>query len=248
MIRSYRRELQRLRSAVFQVLLIVVGVLLALWANEWNSARLERKEAQRTLASLRVDLVRDSVRLEADIRSAQAGAQTAALLVRILEHGTTVAEPVINLIDIDRLGRFTPTPFTNRTYRELVEGEGIRRLQNERVRDALHEYHDAVNRQERLNELYRQRLWEGFQPYVIGAFPLALQRQIIRQETLEISSVDYEQVVSYFRSTEGGVLQVRSAYRTYALIESQYTRLLQGTAALLVLVDSAAAVSGRRRN
>jgi hypothetical protein len=228
-------------TAAFQVTLVVLGVLIALAANDWNGGRLERKDEQKVLCLLRQDVARDSARLESDIRFARAQWATAAEFVDLVSHDThtgTAWEPV--LVAIDGLGRFSPTPFADGTYRDLVAGGRLAIIRHQRVHEALHEYYSAVARQERLNELYRDRLWAGFQPYVIGAFPLGVQRSIINAEEFSISAEEVERLLHYFRSADGADLHIRGAYRTYALIEVQYSRLLRMASDLIPLIDEAA--------
>lgn len=238
MARPPRRVVRRTASAVFQVVLVVLGVLIALAANDWNSGRLERKDEQKLLCALRQDVARDSARLESDIEVARTRLNTAAEFVDLVAqdmHTDTAWEPV--LVAIDRLGRFSPTPFADGTYRDLVAGGRLALIRNQRVHDSLHEYYSAVARQERLNELYRDRLWMGFQPYVIGGFPLGIQRNIINDEEFSISTDEVRRLLGYFRNAEGADLSIRTAYRTYALIEVQYSQVLRLAINLIPLID-----------
>jgi hypothetical protein len=227
-------------TAVFQVALVVLGVLIALAANDWNSVRLERKDEQKVLCALRHDVARDSARLDADIEVARARWNTAAEFVDLVSqerHTETAWEPV--LVAIDRLGRFSPTPFADGTYRDLVASGRLALIQDQRVHEGLHEYYSSVARQERLNELYRDRLWVGFQPYVIGGFPLRVQRSIINNLEFSISPDEVQRLLRHFRDADGADLSIRTAYRTYALIEVQYSQLLHSASDLIPLLDEA---------
>ena len=58
------KPLKYMRYAIGEILLVVIGILIALQINTWNEERREKRLAQTYLENLKLDLMSDKIALE----------------------------------------------------------------------------------------------------------------------------------------------------------------------------------------
>jgi len=60
-----------LKYAIGEIILVVIGILIALSINNWNTSNQQRKEEKRILISLKNDVINDTIQLRSNIISSQ---------------------------------------------------------------------------------------------------------------------------------------------------------------------------------
>jgi hypothetical protein len=57
------KPIKYLRYAIGEIILVVIGILIALQINNWNQNRIQFKQEQKILLSLKTDFIESKVRL-----------------------------------------------------------------------------------------------------------------------------------------------------------------------------------------
>jgi hypothetical protein len=118
-----------LRRAVFEFLIIVTGVLVALTADEWRQERGERQDLNEHLASV-LEEVRDNAGTVRIVRSGISGRKIASLeaVIAHLESGdTAVADPEALLREFADSAAVW-RPFISRNQFDALKNSGLLRL------------------------------------------------------------------------------------------------------------------------
>lgn len=128
-----------MRRAVFEFLVIVIGVLVALAADEWRQTRAELRDLDEHLASV-LDEVRDNLSNVSAVRGGISARKIAGLetIIAHLESGeTSVADPdalLKSLADSSAVWR----PFVSRNRFDALNTSGLLRLAvGDELRDVL---------------------------------------------------------------------------------------------------------------
>ncbi len=200
MFRFFRQIRQRLLSenrftryllyAVGEIVLVVIGILLALQINTWNQERISKLEEQKYLKRLKQDLMRDIERLE-EIREnyetrlitglelLDSLGQNHGDLIRRWEHyGSALKNYMLNPIpDTTSMGqkffivlaidRFSPADIT---FQELLSTGKINILSDEVLKNTLQYHYPALKETDRFQEVivmevqknYRYALSENY--------------------------------------------------------------------------------------
>ncbi|NCT09447.1 MAG: hypothetical protein GW772_05125 [Flavobacteriia bacterium] len=148
MIKFFRKIRQRLveqskvRSyfvyAIGEIVLVVIGILIALQINNWNEDRNFRKQEVKYLKKLKSDITLEFDNNDSIINYRAATAKAAAHLLDFKKLET--AEDVISLeITINKV--FTRLTFipTNNTYKELLNSGNLNFITNDSIKDFLME-------------------------------------------------------------------------------------------------------------
>ena len=63
------KPMKYMRYAIGEILLVVIGILIALQINTWNTSRIDKNEEERYLNRLVVDLERDILNIQETIEN-----------------------------------------------------------------------------------------------------------------------------------------------------------------------------------
>lgn len=143
---TIRVERDSLARFARDILVIIVGVLIALGFDNWATGRGERRLEREYHARLARDLRADSAMLADSRRSALMGESAARELARLIDAGDTlVSDSVIGryFSDATRGAYLAPN---NPTILELQATGNLRVLRDENLRDALLTYYARVGR------------------------------------------------------------------------------------------------------
>ena len=132
------------RYAIGEILLVVVGILIALYINNWNQERIERKKEAVYLTEIRNNLVQDTIRIN-DVLSfneakRQAIIETYQIFEKASENGFNLTDFAPKMNPLSQYRVFDPmqTAFNN-----LLDVEGIDLVSNLQLRTKLSDYYNA---------------------------------------------------------------------------------------------------------
>ena len=211
MIRFFRNIRQKLaaenkvagylRYAIGEIVLVMVGILLALQVNNWNEARKERNNEIKYLKNLKLDLKTDLVNLDSMIVDRHNKMVSASRLAE-LKPPTTIEE----LIVFDSLlwnvyGWTSFTPRTN-TLDELISSGSLNIIKNDSVKFYLLSIKDInetiVIYREHMRREYDNYLYDRTWP-ILEIRPFLDFEKTITQKTrinIEISDDKRQQIAS----------------------------------------------------
>jgi len=153
MIKFFRKIRQKLLTenkfskylfyAIGEIILVVVGILLALQVNNWNQKRLELKLEEEYVERLKKDLEQDILRFRNFQTSSLSIKQDVLeLLSSAIVVDDIIHNPVINSENL-YISTYQALPETqSSTYEELKNSGSIRLIRNTDIRLMLDDYYD----------------------------------------------------------------------------------------------------------
>ena len=137
------------RRFVGEFLVIVIGVLVALWVEGWREDRSDRDLEQLYLARVLSDIQRDGAGFEYMVRHIGRTNRAAELLHSLVIYpSASPDDPVTFLVALEEARSIQNNPWATGTYDELLATGSVRVLRNADLRAAMAEYYL------RLEELY----------------------------------------------------------------------------------------------
>lgn len=152
-----------LTYAVGEIVLVVIGILIALQVNTWNMARQDRKMETKYLAGLRADLQVDLVNLEAFIADRGSKASSAMLLLKMQDPMTREEVQVMDSViwRVFAWRKFVPS---TKTLDELIGSGSLSLIKNDSIKatmlDVAQKYSDIAVYIEHMRREYDYYLYD----------------------------------------------------------------------------------------
>ena len=154
MIKFFRKIRQNLLSegktgkyfkyAIGEIVLVVIGILIALQINNWNQNRLNQDLESLYYKRLLDDVREEKLILEATINYSKQVSFHAKKAIAIFENSSNAdSDPIENLIDMYQASQYTDYYSAASTFKELIASGQINLIQNDSVKTALIRYYDA---------------------------------------------------------------------------------------------------------
>lgn len=162
-------------SAAVEFAAVVLGILAALWVNNWNQARKDRQQEHSYLRSLRDDVESDRAALAQYITFADGTASAAATLLRIVRGQDVAALPRETLLrQLKRAGMMYPFRPADTTFQELSGGGGLRLISDRGLLRQAIDYYAAAALPRELMALAIRRIWYDYYDALVTAIDPAL--------------------------------------------------------------------------
>ncbi len=129
---------QYLKYAIGEIVLVVVGILIALQVNNWNSDRKQQKETTENLKALKVDLQKDIEGLTEYIKYLHKDIDRSEGLKRRLENPLANLDTLIHIARYEFYPFYDITPgFNTNTFNSLTASGAIQLLDTALQNDLL---------------------------------------------------------------------------------------------------------------
>jgi hypothetical protein len=153
--------------ALGEIVLIVVGILIAFQIDEWNQARKDRAFEKQTLAQIRTNLQADAAALELVLQHRRAAVGSIDRILASDENPIDDDELARRLADIIQFDRFHS--LTN-AY-EVLKSRGLEVIRSDELRLALGQYYDGhVQEIPSHNADIRHAFFETWEPVLHSEF------------------------------------------------------------------------------
>lgn len=134
-----------LKYAIGEIILVVIGILIALQINNWNEDRKTRQSEIKYLTNIKLDIERDLVALDTQIKLRKNKFATTESLILHIDGVKPISDLDVlskNVFSTINEERFTPN---NSTYTELTSSGNLSLIENDSIKRLLLE----------LEELYK---------------------------------------------------------------------------------------------
>ena len=148
-----------LRYAVGEILLVVVGILLAVQVNNWNKDRLEHKETKILLSNLNIDVVANINKLNEQQEGFRYRKEWADFVLKSLDE-QKVTDSAMFIAYIIRVGWIMDYSQTFPTYNEIVSSGKLSYIKSEGLKKALAKYQTQVEDYRQIVSSYNPGLKE----------------------------------------------------------------------------------------
>jgi len=161
---------QYFKYAIGEIVLVVVGILIALQINNWNQNRLNQNLESQYYKRLLEDVREEKVILQSTINYSHQVIGHAESAIAVYENFPSAnPNPVDNLIDIYQASQLQDANSAASTYKELIASGQINLIQNDSLKTALIRYYEIDWTKSgvfKLANRYRENL-RGKMPHVI---------------------------------------------------------------------------------
>lgn len=190
-----------LKYAIGEIILVMIGILLALQVSNWNQNRLDRISEQKLLSSIHKDFLRNKKQFD----MTKAVHQTHQLALEKIKSllpvngNSMIADSVdyySGLIKSNTFNAFSST------VEAIVNTNAIEVIQNDTLKAYLISWKNALNDYKEEEDFYYKFLNETYYPFVIRSFDLIEKKPLERY-----SSKEYQNFVVMRLSFVNGILE-----------------------------------------
>jgi hypothetical protein len=133
-----------LKYAIGEIILVVIGILIALQINNWNQNRLNENLESLYYKRLLDDVREEKQILEATINYSKQVSYHAKKAIAVFENSKDAEiNPVENLIDMYQASQLADSYSASSTFKELIASGQINLIQNDSLKTALIRYYDT---------------------------------------------------------------------------------------------------------
>ncbi|TVZ60313.1 hypothetical protein NA63_2865 [Flavobacteriaceae bacterium MAR_2010_105] len=128
-----------LKYAIGEIVLVVIGILIALQINNWNQDRIEHKETKALLSNLKLDVVEDIKNLKGLKNSLKDRKEWADLILNSIDE-QKVSDSTMFISAMTRVGWIMEISLTLPTYKEIVSSGKLSHIKSDNLKKALANY------------------------------------------------------------------------------------------------------------
>ncbi len=143
-IGTENRVTRYLFYAIGEIVLVVIGILLALQINNWNEEEQMKNTIQAALDEVREDLVMDTLQLQEQIALRNADLASQGRVIQVLTDRELFTDQTY--ADLGRVMLQRPTTLLTNGY-DLIRELGMSNLNNRELRNSLVEYYETRQRE-----------------------------------------------------------------------------------------------------
>lgn len=168
--------------AIGEIILVVIGILIALQINNWNERQKDRAQTRVYMNNLIDDLKKDEAMYDDQIKAAQVKYQYCKELHEILIDRKPVEDTSAFIIRLQAVGRLLLPAVNDNIYKELLSTGSLKLINDKKSIDAIREYYS--NNLEWWYDDYKNQLVNGYLPLAVDAIPMHLHEEILGNETV----------------------------------------------------------------
>ena len=163
---------QYLRYAIGEIILVVVGILIALQINTWNQERISNHEEKAILENIYTEFSKNKKEIDESVQSTIECIATNKRLMRIFGK----SQEDLKLINTDSLifysfeqRKFTPS---ENAIQDLIQSGKMRSLNNDKLKYLIYEWSGRKNAVEESYNDMDAKVNESIVPYLAKRYPL----------------------------------------------------------------------------
>lgn len=141
-----------LRYAIGEILLVVIGILIALQVNNWNEQRKDRIQEKKFLVRLEAEINTDIGNISNSILANKNRMQRAEFLMATADHPQMAEDSATYFIQSIEYAGYTNNPVvSDNTFEEIKSSGKLSLIRNEQLRSALQEYYSWTSERGQYN-------------------------------------------------------------------------------------------------
>ncbi len=150
-----------LKYGLGEILLVMIGILLALQVNNYNEDRKDDKKEQLILSQLKIDFEANLTQLEQKIANRKQIIEAANIVLRYIDEGSNVNEDSLYL----QLSIFIGAPTFKPIENNLINSGNILLVKNPKLNRLLTAWPSDVINVKQIENTWHQLLWETGVPF-----------------------------------------------------------------------------------
>ena len=190
-----------LKYAIGEIILVVIGILIALSINNWNEDAKNRRSEIHYLKRIVNDLDNDISEVKLTKENAQNRIDRVLFLLDALKAEDLVQKSPEYFVSSIIIAGYTHRPsISNHSFEELKSNGWLSLIQNEELRVSIIKYYNAVFNQGQWKFISEDRQLK-YDEYSAGILDQEHLSQVIsRSDTLNISKIELDEIYKRFSS------------------------------------------------
>ena len=172
------KPIKYMRYAIGEILLVVLGILIALQVNNLNEGKKEKRLAEQYLANLKLDLMSDIKALELALRDLNLYEKKGYYSLHVLEGKIKEIDTIKFLKSLVWNNHYHLHQPSTSTYEDLISSGNIKLIENNELKVGLSKYYLKNDWMaqfgQRARETYwyvmREEIFNSVDPFMMGAF------------------------------------------------------------------------------
>lgn len=227
-----------LKYAIGEIILVVIGILIALQINNWNEHRKTRATEIIFLKNIEADLKLNLVSLDAFVISRQEAIKSSKLVINYFNNPNSINLNTFNLHSINVMVWF-PFQQNDNTYQELVNSGQLSIISNKDIKDQMQNMQSSFKTiafvENEMQQDFESYLYDPF--FSIADVDLAMKNLDAQtEERSDIPEINAEQVKTLLQNIKFKNGFALVAYNSELLI-SEYTNMKETTDKLIELIE-----------
>lgn len=207
---SQNQTSRYLKYAIGEILLVVVGILIALQINNWNEESKNTKKEIYILKELQKELVNDSLKLERFIFLTDMKTKDGNDVKHAIQRTKTLSLDSL-IIKTFFNGRVVLFESSTPTYDELVSTGKLDLIKNDELKKLINDYKRDINTQKTFFSFEAQRRKEEYNNHLFKYFEAQIMSALWERKSLE-------EIKSYDTDPEGFLSDPKSLYHVKTVI------------------------------
>ena len=203
------------RRPLGELALIVTGVLLALWIEEWRQARIDRATEIEYLSRLTIDLDEDIADLENQIAHTRMRDENALAALAFLDSDRVVGDRSL-VRALNRAGFISFFRYNRSTIDDLLSTGSLSLLRDKQLVRQLNNYYRAADFLSEFDDEKKRSIWGGYRVALSRHIPGRLLAEMAADsDATDLSTVSWEalRADSEVRSGLGQTLAIAAVER-----------------------------------
>ncbi|MFC4720851.1 DUF6090 family protein [Geojedonia litorea] len=171
------------KYAIGEIVLVVIGILIALQINNWNEQRKAESTTFIYVENLIEDIKKDTLMYADQINAATLKYQYCKDIYNVIYEGQKTKDTAKFIISLQSAGRLIVPTTTDNTYQDLLNTGNLKLIKDKQSIEAIRDYYS--NPLYWWYQDYKDQLVNGYLPVVVDAIPMYIHEQILTNEIVD---------------------------------------------------------------
>lgn len=178
-----------LKYALGEIVLVMIGILLALQVNNWSEVRKSKQAKSIYVERLINDLKSDITAFSVNIKNVKSKIKNAKYIMSIIDDNQPITDNKQFVLSLQRVGRVNVEKGGNNTFLDLQNSGYLKLFNDHSIIDAIRNYY--LQDIEFWNTMYVNRVSEGYLPIVTDILPFRITEDIMTSEKREGLEIEF---------------------------------------------------------
>ncbi len=166
--------------AIGEIVLVVIGILIALQINTWNEHKKEEATTVIYVNNLIEDIKQDTLMYANQIKAAQIKFRFSKEINEYINEGKAIIDTSAFIIHLQAIARLLLPTINDNTYKDLISTGNMKLIRDKKSVDAIKNYYsDPISW---WYTDYKDQLVNGYLPLVVDAIPMHLHEELLGNE------------------------------------------------------------------
>ena len=168
------------RYAIGEIVLVVIGILIALQINNWNENQKLKANTFIYVNNLINDLKKDTLMYRNYINSTQLKFNASKDIHDFIIENKAITDTSTFIVNLQAIGRLNLPVINANTYKDLISTGNMKLINDNKSIDAIRQYYS--NDSDWWYNDYKNQLVNGYLPLAVDAIPMHLHEEILKKE------------------------------------------------------------------